>query len=263
MTQFANGQSLNSGTGARSTGMGDASTTVADPYAVGNNVGGLGRLDQFFIYASYEIRYNLIEISRQAAGIIIPLRLGNIAFDLNRLGGGSYKEQSAGLSYSNQFGLASLGLKMNYYQMLIEGLSTRSALVFEFGGIAEITPQLLFGAHIHNLSQSGFLQRETGALPTVIKAGLSYRPSKKFMVNLELMKDIDFDPILRLGLEYRVFNFLQLRTGINDQPFQAYAGLGFSQSRLSIDYSFAQHGHLGGSSQISLSYRSSKNKDEK
>ena len=73
-------------------------------------------------------------------GGVIPIRLGNLGFDLKRLGGGSYTEQSASLSYSNKFGLASLGLKMNYLQVLIEGLSKRSSLVFEFGGIAEITP---------------------------------------------------------------------------------------------------------------------------
>ena len=226
-----------------------------------NNVGGLGQLDQFSIYASYEILYNLVDLSNQSMGLILPLSLGNLGFDVNRLGGELYDEMSAGLSYSNQFGLASLGLKINYFQMLIEGLEKQSTLILEFGGIAEITPRWFFGAHIYNLTQARIADG-VGYIPTVVKAGLSYRPFQTLSLNLEVLKDIDFEPTVRLGLEYEAFRFFRLRTGFNDQPFKAFGGFGFHKNRLSIDYSYGTHQQLGGSSQISVSYHSSPKTDD-
>ena len=145
--------------------------------------------------------------------------------------------------------------KINYFQMLIEGLEKQSTLILEFGGIAEITPRWYFGAHIYNLTQARIA-------PTVVKAGLSYRPFQTLSLNLEVLKDIDFEPTVRLGLEYEAFRFFRLRTGFNDQPFKAFGGIGFHKNRLSIDYSYGTHQQLGGSSQISVSYHTSPKTDD-
>ena len=241
--------------GARATGMADASVTLDDPYSIFNNVGGITGVENTSLLFFYQNRYQLSEFNTFGAGIIQPFAFGTLGLSLFRFGNSLYTEQKLGLSFGNKFGIASLGAQINYLQLNVEGFGNKGLLVLEFGGIAKLTPQLFIGAHIFNINQAKVSSAFDEKVPTVIKAGVSYRPFSKLMLNIETEKDIDFDPVFKAGLEYLIIDQVSFRTGITADPFQNFWGLGFKAKYVIIDYSFSIDSDLGNIHQLSVVYQ--------
>lgn len=241
-------------TGARSMGLGNAHVTLADGWSLFNNIGGLGRLDQTQAVFGYDHRLNMNELTTLAAGLALIQDWGNLGFNVSHYGGVLFNQQNIGFGFSNTLGIASFGLKINYFQTNIEGFGRSASPVLELGGIAELTPQLFFGAHIYNLSRSKLSKLSDEYLPMTVKAGLSYRPSESLILNLEAEKEILLDPIFKAGLEYNVRGKLWGRTGFNTQPNNLFFGLGFKPRRYQIDYAMGQNYRLGFTHHFSFNF---------
>ncbi|KEO72355.1 PorV/PorQ family protein [Anditalea andensis] len=232
-------------TGGRSIGMGNANVTLADGWSMFNNIGGLGRIEQTQAVFGYDHRLNMNELTTLAAGLALVQRWGNLGLNVSHYGGTLFNQQNIGIGFSNTLGITSFGLKLNYLQTNIEGFGRSGSPIIEFGGIAELTPQLFFGAHIYNLSRSKLSKLSEEYLPMTIKAGLSYRPSEFLMLNMEAEKEILLEPIFKAGLEYNLKNRIWGRTGFNTQPNNLFFGLGFKPRRYHIDYAMGQNYRLG------------------
>src|SRR5690606_39784186 len=76
-------------------------------------------------------------------------------------------------------------IKANYFQTNIEGYGRKASPVLEFGGVAGLGPGLFFGAHIYNFTRARLSKISQDYLPTVIKAGISYRRSEERRVGKE------------------------------------------------------------------------------
>ncbi|MFL5730422.1 MAG: hypothetical protein ACJ75J_13120 [Cytophagaceae bacterium] len=249
-------QTDNPGLGARSAGLGNASVTVQDAWAFFNNISGTAELKQIQAGSTFQNRFGIKALNTAAAVIIYPTRYGVPSAGFSKFGDSHYSVQKVSLGFAHKIGHVSLGIKADYLQVAIEELNTRRAVLIEFGGIAFISQGLVFGAHIYNINQAsliGGVNKETA--PVVMKAGLSYRPTEKLMVNAETQKDISHKPSLKTGIEYRVINKLSLRTGISTQSFISFFGFGFHNQKLRIDYAFSSHAQLGISNELSLSYQ--------
>ena len=231
--------------GGRSMGMGNANVTIGDVWSIFNNIGGLSKIDFSQATFSYDHRLGIDELTTLAAGAAIKGK--NKAFGLGISSFGSEY-------FSNQLGIASLGIKVNYLQTSIEGFGRGAAAVIEFGGVAELTPELFFGAHVYNITRAKFGKNSDDRLPTTVKAGISYRPSSKLMVNLEAEKDILLDPLLKMGLEYNLLERVWARVGMNTNPGKFFFGIGFRPKRFHIDYALTQHPSLGNTHHFSFNY---------
>jgi hypothetical protein len=255
-SSFAGGD--NPPLGARSSGLGHASVAISDPWSIFNNVSGMASLKNVQAGFTYENRFAMRSFDRTAAMLICPVRYGIAGISFYKFGDLHYNEEKASLAYAHQISKVSLGLKVNYLQISMEDLKSRRVLVIEFGGIAEITPQLIFGAHIYNLNQArikGYLQEY---VPTIMKAGISYLPSKKLMINIETEKDIDFKACFKAGIEYKVIDHFFLRTGVSTYPITGAFGIGFNKKNFQLDYAYSTHVRLGSINQISLQYKFNK-----
>jgi hypothetical protein len=93
-----------------------------------------------------------------------------------------------------------LGARANYYQIRIDEFGTSSGFYLDFGGIVELIPDLSFGAFISNLTVSKLNNPEQTRLPVVMKIGLSYQPIEDVKLNMDVHKDVDLDPLFRMGL---------------------------------------------------------------
>jgi hypothetical protein len=150
--------------------------------------------------------------------------------------------------------LASLGLKINYFQTYIEGFGRSARPVLEFGGTAELHPGLFFGAHVYNITRSAISKASLDYLPTVLKAGISYRPSDKLMVNIESEKELLSPARFKAGIAYVFEDEFWVRTGINSQPNNLYFGIGFKPRRFQVDYAMSRNYLLGFTHHFSLNY---------
>ncbi|WP_114752183.1 PorV/PorQ family protein [Pleomorphovibrio marinus] len=240
--------------GARSLGMGNASVTLGDAWSVFNNIGGLGLVENNQAFAGFDHRLGLQELTTLSAGLAFSSQEGNIGIGISNYGGELFNQQNLGVGYARQLGLASLGLKVNYFQTNIEGFGRSAAPILELGGVAELGPQLVFGAHIYNLSRAKLSKLTLEHLPMVVKTGLSYRPASYLLINLEAEKEVMLAPQFKAGMEYGIQEKLWARTGINTQPKNIFFGIGFRPKNFHVDYALSQHIQLGFTHHFSFNY---------
>ena len=240
--------------GARSAGMGGASLTIGDEYSLFNNVGALGRLDHHSAFASYQSRYGIPEFQVIGAGGIYHSPIGNAGIGFYRFGDELFSQQRLHLAFGNKLQMVSLGVGIDLIQYAVSSVGTRQVLAIQFGGVAEITPKLFFGAHIFNLNQADLNVETDDRVPTVMKGGISYRPTEELMLNAEVEKDLDFDEKIKVGIEYQIVSRVFMRTGISTDPKTASFGVGFHPKNLAFDYAFSNDNRLGNAHEVSFSY---------
>jgi hypothetical protein len=241
--------------GARSAGLAYASATLRDEWSLLNNVGGLAKNTEPVASFAYESRPALPGSNRTAAIFSSPVKIGVIGIGLFRFGDDVYNEQIISAGYSNQFGIASLGLKLNYVQYRADGFGTRSALSANCGGIAQITPTILVGAYIVNLIQPRLSTLDQERLPTKLVAGFSFKPIDQFLVAVEIEKELQYDALIKGGMEYRVHKKVTARTGFHVHPNAAFFGFGFQIKKLKVDYALQYSASMNVAHQASAAYR--------
>lgn len=247
------GQSFLNDFGARSKGM--ANATMVDEWSIFNNVGGISGVEDGLVFFGYDKYSGLEGFDKVAAGIIHPLKNGSVGISLFNFGDELFSESTASFAYGNKIGFVRLGAKLSYYQMRIDEFGTTGAAYFDIGGIVELLPKLTFGAFISNFTLSKLNNAEKSELPVVMKVGFSYKPVDKLSIIIDIYKDIQYSPIVKVGLEYVVVRKLFLRTGINSNPFKSYFGIGLSLNRFQVDYAVSNHDVLGFSHQANVSFK--------
>src|SRR5690606_41238494 len=78
------------------------------------------------------------ELTTLAAGAVIAQGFGVVGLGFSHYGGQLFNQQNLGIGFSNTFGIASFGFKVNYLQTNIEGFGRNARPVLEFGGVAEL-----------------------------------------------------------------------------------------------------------------------------
>lgn len=244
--------------GARSWSMANAVVAQSDRYSLINNIAGLATQQEASVFSSYHSYYGFEGVNTLAFGVGVPLRDELAAgFSVQRFGDKLYNELSFGLGVAHRINRISLGLKINYRQVAVNAPSlslSKKALVVEMGGIAQLSSTVYLGAHVYNLAQGTFSGDGSINLPTVLKTGLTYIPTKSLGLSAEFVKNTDYPASLRAGLEYEVISNLFVRTGIASKPYTNHFGLGFVSGNFTVDYAATSHPYLGWSHHVTLAY---------
>lgn len=246
---LAKAQSVSTLMGARAAGMGYPSSVLSDETAIINNVGAMAAVQEPSAFFASEVQTALPGANRVAAGYSWPTKLAMVGMGFFRFGDNLYSEQIISAAVGNKFGIASLGVKVNYIQYRAAGIGTKTAFSVNFGGLAQITPEISVGAYIVNLNQSKISEDER--LPTKLVAGLGFKLDDHFFLATEVEKDLDFNATWRLGAEYSIQKKVFFRTGFNVNPNAAFAGLGVKVKRIKIDYAITYNVALGATHQAS------------
>jgi len=249
------GQSMDFGFGARARALGDANATISDSWSVFNNIGGISGVEKGVVSFGFNQYFDIDGFNSVAVGIVQPTHYGNIGISVLRFGDDLYNEQLYSLGFGNKIGFVRLGLRANYYQLHIDEYGTTAGFSMDFGGIVELAPQWSFGASVSNFTASSLNDLDDAALPVVMKVGISYKPVEQVSLLVDLVKDVEFDPEFRAGVEYWIHQKLALRTGINSQPFSGFAGFGLKLKQFEVDYALCSHQLLGFSHQLSVSFQ--------
>ena len=265
--------------GARAAALGNASVALAgEVWSMGNNVAGLAEIQRPSVGFYAENRYFSSALNVGALTVALPLgrasetpgaatgtaptpaaarawaRNGVVAFEAQRFGGALYNETRLGAGYAYRFGQISLGARADVLQVSIEGLGSRRVVLGTLGGQIEVVPQRLsFGASLYNISQTKLASYQNERVPTVLKAGLAYRPSAQVLLVVETEKDVERDANFKAGLEYRPVPALAARLGLASLTEQASAGIGVLAGAFQLDYAAAFQQALGFSQHLSVS----------
>ncbi|MEM6298510.1 MAG: hypothetical protein AAF740_07470, partial [Bacteroidota bacterium] len=246
--------------GAEAFGMGNTNLTVGNTWAVFNNIGALARADEMAMAVNYTNYYGISGFNTVGAAFVTPLNIGKnggmAGAGFWNFGDGNYSENKVSLGYSHKIGMMSLGIQVNYFQTMIAEFGTKSVIALELGGVADLREDLKLGMHIYNFNQAKLANFEDERIPTIMRAGLSYEPIKKLMLNLETEKEVDEPAMFKAGLAYQVLeDKLTFRTGLSTEPFINYFGLGFKYKFLIIDYALNTHPDLNMTNHLSIVYR--------
>ncbi|MCI1188840.1 hypothetical protein MON38_15555 [Hymenobacter sp. DH14] len=271
--------------GARAAALGNASVAIGgDVWSMGNNVAGLGEVQRPTVGFYGENRYFSTALNVAALNLALPLgrqpaatagapavmpgaeggsdapaprpwaRHGVVGLEAQRFGGQLYNETRVGLGYGYRFGQISLGARVDVLQVSIEGLGSRRVAMGTLGGQIEVLPRKLsFGAALYNISQTKLASYQDERVPTILKAGLAYRPGTQVLLLVEAEKDVERDANFKVGLEYRPVPVLAARLGLASLTEQASAGIGVQAGAFQIDYAAAFQQALGFSQHLSIS----------
>ena len=250
------------GAGARAAAMGGTITTLSDSWSAANNAAGLAEIRQASAHLAYENRFGMQEFSTLSAGSVIPISDGALGINVSQFGGSLYSEGTVSASYAHQIGGVNLGIRANLLQYRFETLGSKQAVTLDFGVQNQLSEHLFLGAVVTNVFRTKLYDYEDERTPTIIRLGLAYRPDEKLTINIEADKDIDQDPKLRAGLEYRAAEVLYFRTGIvTGEGFNGSFGLGIEHLSGQLDYALTTHSILGLVHQVSLTYRFGQEKE--
>jgi hypothetical protein len=250
----AQAQSTSALMGANAMSVGYASACRQDEWALHNNIAGLAKIDQPVAAFSYDSRPSFPAFNRMAALFAMPIKPGVAGIGMYRFGDNLYSEQILSTGFANQFGLASLGIKVNCIQYQAQGFGTAQAFTISFGGIATLTPQLSVGAHIVNINQPKLSELTGETIPTRMMAGLGFKPSDNVQIMVEAEKDIGYRLLWKTGMEYKIHRKFLARTGFNLYPTAGFFGAGFKPKRFSFDYALQYTNTIGIRHQASVSY---------
>lgn len=239
--------------GARANGVGLSSSCLSDQWSIFNNPAGLAGVKNSVLASTYIHHPSIASFNTVAAIFATPLKLGALGIGVYRFGDDLYNEQVLTTGYSNTFGIASLGIKLNYLQYQAEGFGNKAVASISFGGIAQLTPQFQIGAYINNITQPEVTDYDR--LPTSFILGVAFHPDDQIFITTEVEKDIDYDPRWKAGLEYVVHKKFFLRTGFNLQPQSGFFGFGYrSDQPLQLDYAFSYTPAIGSIHQATVGY---------
>lgn len=257
--------------GARAAGLSNASVALAgEAWAVGNNAAGLASLSQPVVGFYAENRYFSAALNVAALAVALPLggtertgegderraRRGVVGFEAQRFGGVLYNETRLAAGYGYRLGLVAIGARLEALQVSFEGLGSRRVLLASLGGQVEILPQkLTFGAYLYNLNQARLADYLDERVPTVLKAGLAYRPAPAVLLCVETEKDVERAANFKAGLDYAPTPVVAARLGFATLTEQTTAGLGLHFGRYTFDYAAAWQTALGLSQHLSLTLR--------
>jgi len=247
-------QSVSTLMGGRSAALGNASSTISDYWSSFNNIAGIAKTKSTAVNFAYAVNPFLPGADRAAAVINLPIGIGAFGAGVFKFGDELYSEQVLAVGYANQFGLASLGLKVNYIQYKAEGFGNQSAISIQFGGIAELTPKVLVGAYISNLNQPQLSTDTNEKLPAILTTGIRFIPEESLTLLLEIEKNLIYKPTFKGGVEYAIHKKVNIRTGFNLNPNSIHGGVGYQSARLIIDYALQYNAEIKTTYQLSTCY---------
>ena len=240
--------------GARATGLNGAFTSLSDnSLAVFYNPSGLGQMKYREVSVFYgPSAFGIPEISTAALTYAEPLKLGTIGIGLKTFGFELYRETNLILSYGNSYrNKIFYGLNLNYYNLIIQNYNSASAFGIDAGGLAYLTDFLKWGFFAGNITGSK-IGVSGQRISQVYKSGFTVQPRNDLNLVMEIEKDVRYPLSFRAGMEYFIYDFIDLRAGIGTEPVSFTGGVSINYNIFQIDYSVYDHQDLGITNQGSV-----------
>jgi hypothetical protein len=255
------------GIGARVVGLGNAYTAVSgNLWSVFHNPASITGGEGLELGTYVEQRYFLKELTYGSAAALYPFA-GNQAagLSLSSQGFSGYRQNSIGLTYGiTLFDHLSLGARVNAATLAIAGYGSVATIFADFGAHYAINEELAVGASMYNVSQAR-LNTQLGEellLPSILSAGLSYRPGEKVMIVADVQKHEGFPASFRGGIEYEISELIIARIGTGTEPLVFSGGVGVNWEGLQLDISMSYTERVQYSPHFSLSYLIGKSEED-
>jgi hypothetical protein len=240
--------------GSRSDAMGDIRTVLLDEYAIFNNQAAEVFNKSGSVVASTMRKFMMSDMQYSSIGASIPFQENNcLGLVASYNGFDQYNQTKAGINYSRLLTeKISIGAQFDYLSRNIMEYGTHQTMTFEVGVLTRLNNQVSFGAHLFNpiRAKSGYYA--DARYPNYLALGISYQPSKSFLICAETENDFFKNNVYKIGIEYMPSQNVYIRGGANNNELSF--GLGLKFKSLQFDLCSAYHQYLGISPSGSLIY---------
>ncbi len=233
--------------GAKPIALGGAFTSLANnSNAIYYNPAGISQLPFREISIFYSpAPFGLKELANGSVNYVEPTKFGAFGLSVKTYGFELYKEITITASYSNNYKKKIFyGANINYYNLKIQNYGSASTFGIDIGGLAYLTEFLRWGFAAFNLNRPK-IGTQNDKLPQVYRTGISIQPRNDVNFVLDIEKDTRYTTSVKAGIEYSLYDMVNLRAGIGTEPTRFSGGVGFYYSIFELDYGFYNHQDLG------------------
>ena len=181
----------------------------------------LSREESVVASVGYENRYFAEELSDEYLSVAIPTKYFNIGASFNFFGYADYHEMMAALTMARRFGIVSLGVEFDYFNMFLpDEVGYRHAFTAQVGLQVDVTERCVLGFRMFNPSFTQIDYNDVARrLPVMLHVGCKYT----FIDDLDLLAQVGY--VLNqgvdwaLGMEYRIMPELLVRAGARGSDY--------------------------------------------
>lgn len=236
--------------GAGAYGRANSLVAVPDISSVYQNPAGLGYLDYKFAALAIHKTLPVAGFLTVGAWGNLNTKALNIGFSADNFGDQFYHESRVGIAAAKKLDKVSMGVKFSLMSNVVKEMSSRQAVLGEFGIMA--TPSKFFSLGLHVINFTRARLYETQLLPTFVNFGIAINPSKKVNISTQMDYPVGDKPQLKMGLAYQIKENLGLSTGINPSLNAVHFGLTFEVKKYKFAYAVSTHPNVGLSNHLTL-----------
>lgn len=231
--------------GARLNAMANASVSVSDPFSVFSNPASLAFMEHSSAALCFDHRYNVSGLNTYSFAYSHVYSKSRLGVGFAKFGDQLLNQHRVELAFAHKIRMVSLGGGLGYHQLMVHENGVSRAITLQFGGNVEISPKIIYGAHVYNMLRARMDKNSQLYYPVIMKTGFSYLSNKSVLLSFELEKDNRYDPNFKAGVEYKMTDWAFLRVGVNSIPSNVFGGLGFKLKEWKFDYGVSFHNRLG------------------
>jgi len=240
-------------TNVTSNSLGGCGLTQTNVWSNLSNQAGLAEITQLSVGVSTKNSFGIKELSTHVAIFALPVSGGVFGLNVAYTGFELYNETKIGLAFGKKLSKSfNVGIQADYLGIYADGsTNNKNSFTFEIGAQKRLMRDLTLGTHIFN--PIAVKLNETEVIPTIFKLGLRYDANSKVSVFTETELENGENGILKAGVEYKIIEQLQLRTGFSTNPAKNTFGIGYTLNNIQVDIAINRHQLLGYSPQFSIS----------
>jgi hypothetical protein len=181
----------------------------------------LGREGCVVASVGYENRYFAKELSDEWVSVAVPTKYFNMGASFNFFGYADYHEMMAALTLAKRWGIVSLGVEFDYFNMYLpDGIGYRHAVTAQVGVQVDVTEKCVLGFRLFNPTFTQVDYNDVARrLPVMMHVGCNYG----FIDDLDVLVEVGY--VLNrgldwaLGVEYRIMPELLARVGVRGADY--------------------------------------------
>jgi hypothetical protein len=241
--------------GPRASAMGEAGVAVCDEYSLSQNIASIAFLDQSSVSIFGDKRFLLDGLNESSASAALKIPSGFAGIHLSYYGFTDYYQLTTSVGYAikvtENF---SIGIQFDYLRTAISEYGAENVFTGEAGIFVKLTPSLQFGARVFNpfKIQNGYY--ESQKIPTTFAVGLAYYAGNNVLITADGEENLNDGARFHGGIQYDIFKQVDLRAGIETNPFTETFGIGVKWKGFSIDAASLIHPVLGVTPQIGIAH---------
>ncbi|MGZ5245155.1 MAG: hypothetical protein ACXWDO_00840 [Bacteroidia bacterium] len=246
--------------GGRANALADAGLGLKDVWAVHNNPAQMAWLQSFGAGIWAERRFNLKELTNGAFTTAFPIQKGKggtLGAGLYIFGGSQYFQQQ---KYTLGYGLklsqnVSTGIGLHaLHTRIAEPYGSQTNMLGDVSVLYKLNPKTDFSLLIWNLIPTKISNYQNERLPQIVRFGANHKLSKNVMLVGEAAHEIKQKTSIKIGVEYKPSDKIELQVGFRTQAIAYTFGAGFYHKNVKIHLGFGVYSVLGSTPNITLQY---------